>query len=448
LAVALLLLPVYGIPEKSNFRKERGTMERKSFLKQFRFILPIGLAILLISSPTGAQNLYSVDLVDPNYIEVADDHVLPLQLDGDDECVEVSLPFKFTFYKVAYTRAYVSTNGYLNFLAANSDYYNVSIPTTAIPNAAIYALWDDLVVNPAKASLRAELLGAAPNRQFVIEWRNVAFRDAPSLPPIDFEIVLHENGVILLQYRKIDNDRKRGKYATVGIEDETGISGVLFLCNQASIEEGENGEYAIRFAPSTSTKSVPVDIKPRACPNHLDVDSHGVLHAAILGTSDLDVKTIDPKTVTLGGVAVLSKQEDPLKMKTKKKVKLVASKLRHQGWILEDVGTPCEPYEGKTDPKQCNHLGRDGYLDIVLKFDTQAIADSLGDDVKDKEPITLQLRGQLLDGTEISGEDVVIIMKKGKGHAWGRGHDWHDRGHHRGHDKDRGHGHDKGHGHD
>ena len=107
-------------------------------------------------------------------------------------------------------------------------------------------------------------------------------------------------------------------------------------------------------------KSVPVDVKPRACPNHLNVDSHGVLHVAILGTSDLDVTTIDPKTVTLGGVPVLSKQQNPLK--TKKKIKLVASKLRHQGWILEDVGTPYEPFVGKTDPYQCNDLGPDGTL--------------------------------------------------------------------------------------
>ncbi len=47
-----------------------------------------------------------------------------------------------------------------------------------------------------------------------------------------------------------------------------------------------------------------------------------------------------------------------------------------------------------------------------LKFDTQAIAASLND-VEENEGITLQLRGNLRDGTEITGEDVVII-KGGK----------------------------------
>jgi hypothetical protein len=408
-------------------------MERKPFLKQFRFILPLGVAILLMSSPTSAQNLYSVDLVDASYI-VANDTELPLKK-GDDFYVEVPLPFPFTFYKVAYTRAYASTNGYLSFTGGNSNYYNTSLPNTAVPNGAIYAFWDDLFADN-NASVRTQLLGTTPNQRFVIEWRNFAFNGNIS-NRIDFEIVLHENGVILLQYRNIVNERQMGSSATVGIENETATSAVQFSCNKASIGPGQ---YAIRFAHLP--KPVPVDIKPRACPNRLDVDSHGVLHVAILGTSDLDVTTIDPKTVTMGGVAVLSEQQDPLK--TKKKIKLVASKLRHRGWILEDVGTPYEPFDGKIDPHQCNHLGPDGHLDIVLKFNTKEIVESLGD-VEDKEAITLQLRGQLLDGTEIRGEDVVIIMNKEKHHGPGRGHDWHDRGHHGGHDKDRGHGHDREH---
>ena len=374
-------------------------MQRKLFLKQFRFIFPIGLAILLISSPTSAQDIYSVDLVTPSYVEA--NTLLPLT--GDDNCLKVPLPFSFTFYKVAYTNAYVSTNGFLSFVKGYSSATNVSLPTTAIPNGAIYAFWDDLNVDPA-ASVRTELLGTAPNRRFVIEWRNVSFLGADFKKRVNFEIVLHENGVILLQYHNTANDgRQMGKSATVGVEDETGNSSVQFSYNQAAIGVGE---FAIRFAHLA--RSVPVDIKPGGCPNPLNVGSQGVLPVAILGTSDLDVTTIKPETVTLNGVLILSKQEDPLKMK--KKIKILVSKLSPLRSSLEDVGTPYEPFVGKIDPYQCNDLGPDGHLDLVFKFDTQAIAASLSD-VEDKEVITLQLRGQLLDGTEISGEDVVIIRK-------------------------------------
>jgi len=414
-------------------------MQKKTFLKQFGFILPIGLAILLISSPTCAEDIYSVDLVTPGYIEAGT--VLPLK--GDEGNMQVSIPFLFTFYKVGYARAYVSTNGFLSFTGSSFSYINTSLPTTAVPNGAIYAFWDDLLVD-SLASVRTQLLGATPNQQFVIEWRNVTFSNDTS-KRLDFEIVLQENGVILLQYRNIANDgRVMGNSATIGVENETGTSAVQFSFNRASIGVGSvgvssigAGQFAIRFAHLP--KSVPVDIMPRACPNRLNVDSHRVLHVAILGTPELDVTTIDPKTVTLAGVAVLSKQQDPLK--TKKKMKVVASKLYHQGWVLEDVGTPYEPFLGKTDRHQCNKLGPDGHLDIVFRFDTQAIAASLGD-VEDHEVITLQLRGQLLDGTEIVGEDVVVIRDEDRHHGRSRGHDWDDD---RGHDKDRDHGHDRDH---
>ena len=35
-------------------------------------------------------------------------------------------------------------------------------------------------------------------------------------------------------------------------------------------------------------------------------------------------------------------------------------------------------------------------------------------DVQDGEEVVLTLTGQLKDGTEIEGEDILIILKKGK----------------------------------
>ena len=283
-----------------------------------------------------AQEIYSVDLVTPSYVEA--NTLLPLA--GDDAYLEVPLPFSFTFYKVVYAHAYVSTNGYLSFIRGYSSATNVSLPRTAIPNGAIYAFWDDLLVDSA-ASVRTQLLGTAPNRRFVIEWHNVTFFGPDFKKRINFEIVLHENGVILLQYHNTANDgRERGNSATVGVEDETGNSAVQFSYNGPTLGVEE---YAIRFAQLT--RSVPVDIKPGGCPNPLNVGSQGVLPVAILGTSDLDVTTIKPETVTLNGVLTLSKQEDPLKMK--KKIKIPVSKLSPLRSSLEDVGPLTNPLLGK-----------------------------------------------------------------------------------------------------
>ena len=352
-------------------------MERKAFFKRVRFILPIFLFILLISSPIGAQTDYPMNVMTPSYIEAST--LLPLT--GDDASLQVPLPFPFTFYGVTYNQAYVTTNGYLNFPAGQSYFsYNRSIPRIDRPNGAIYAFWDDLYVD-GMASVLTEVRGSAPKRKFVVEWRNVTF-SANGIPDggnrIDFEIVLYETGAILLQYRNIDdNSRERAGSATIGVENATGDAAVQFSCNTAALG---TGEFAILFG--NLAKDVPVDIKPRSCPNALNLVRKDMLPVAILGTADFDVKTIDPTTVKLKGVA-------PLRWS-----------------FIKDVATPYEPFVGKTDIHQCNTLGPDGYLDLMLMFDTEEVAAAIGD----FDVVILELGGQLRDGTEIKGEDSALII--------------------------------------
>lgn len=135
--------------------------------------------------------------------------------------------------------------------------------------------------------------------------------------------------------------------------------------------------------------AVPVDIKPWSCPNPLSVTSRGVLAVAILATEDFDVTQVDPATVQLEGIA-------PLR------------------WAMEDVGTPFEPYIGKTDAYDCNDWGPDGFMDLTLKFSNQEVVAALGS-VTDGEVRVLRLTGNLLpefDGTPIVGEDVVVVVMK------------------------------------
>jgi subtilisin family serine protease len=189
----------------------------------------------------------------PNYLEAA--NVLPLT--GDDSSTQVALPFPFTFYGQTHNTAFVTTNGNLNFLALNSSFSNTSIPNTGAPNGAIYPFWDDMFVD-ASASVRTELLGVAPNRQFVIEWRNVHFF-GDSSRRVDFEVVLRENGQILTQYRNIASDgREQGNSATLGIENQTGTIGLQFSFNQPSIE---SPEFAVlyRLPPSGFVEGIVSD---------------------------------------------------------------------------------------------------------------------------------------------------------------------------------------------
>ncbi len=142
---------------------------------------------------------------------------------------------------------------------------------------------------------------------------------------------------------------------------------------------------------------VALDIKPQSCPNPLNLKSRGVLPVAILGTPDFDVGEIDPLEVRLVGVAALRSE-------------------------FEDVATPFEPFVGREDCLDCTEEGEDGFLDLTLKFDRQAVVSAIEDELAaagelplaDGDCAVLTLEGELFDGTAIVGEDVVRVQIKGK----------------------------------
>lgn len=141
-----------------------------------------------------------------------------------------------------------------------------------------------------------------------------------------------------------------------------------------------------------SAIEVSVDVKPAACPNQLNVASKGMLPVAIAGSKDLDVTTINPLTIQLAGVAP-------------------------NHYSYDDVTSPYSPMTGKEGAYACAEEGPDGYPDMVLTFDTQAIVAAMGE-VEDGGLSVLSLTGNLLEesgGTAITGEDVVSILKKAGG---------------------------------
>ena len=141
---------------------------------------------------------------------------------------------------------------------------------------------------------------------------------------------------------------------------------------------------------------VKLDIKPKSCPNPLNVKSKGVkgvkgvLPVAILGGTAygffLNVDSINVSTIRLEGVA-------PIR------------------WKIKDVATLVEDGECNCTTKK----GRDGFPDLVLKFDKQEIVEAIGP-VCDGDTVMLSLSegSRLLDGTWIHGGDCVIIKAKAK----------------------------------
>jgi hypothetical protein len=145
-----------------------------------------------------------------------------------------------------------------------------------------------------------------------------------------------------------------------------------------------------------TTTLIDVDIKPRSCPNPLNVKfkgyastagdsplgAGGALPVAILGTDELDVTTIDPATVQLAGV-------DPIR------------------WHISDVAAPVVDGE----PCECTTAGPDGYDDLTLKFNKSEIIAAIGA-VENGDVVELELIGKFYDGYPFIGSDCVLIRAK------------------------------------
>ncbi len=162
-----------------------------------------------------------------------------------------------------------------------------------------------------------------------------------------------------------------------------------------------------------------LDIKPRSCPNPLNVKSFdtparngkpkkgGVLPVAILGTGEFDVTDIDVSTLLLEGVA-------PIRLSLEDVATPVSGGELNDGTNLDPRSSKDFATSGANNGDcECTTAGPDGYMDLTLKFQKSEIVTALGS-VVTGDVIPLTLTGELLDGTPFESMDCVTIVG---GHA-------------------------------
>ncbi|MDR7383174.1 carboxypeptidase regulatory-like domain-containing protein [Promicromonospora iranensis] len=158
-------------------------------------------------------------------------------LTGDDAQTSLDLPFEFPFYGEGYDTAFVTSNGHVNFLAGSTSYANGSIPSSAVPNAALYPFWDDLNLD-ADAGLYTGTTTVDGEDAFVIEWRDVR-KYSPATDRLSFSVTLVADGTVIYGYGDVtDTDTAKGSSATIGIENESGTVGMEYSNNTPAVSAG------------------------------------------------------------------------------------------------------------------------------------------------------------------------------------------------------------------
>ncbi|MDH3680037.1 MAG: carboxypeptidase regulatory-like domain-containing protein [Acidimicrobiia bacterium] len=154
---------------------------------------------------------------------------------GDDIAGRLDLPFPFPFYSETYERLFFTTNGYVNFIDefSFSNFINTAIPSAAQPNAAIYALWQDLIVDD-ESRIDYASVEVRGRSVFVIEWENIARLGSDSR--LDMEVKLWEDGTIDLLYGEGVDELNGGAQATIGLENADATDAFQFSFRESILE--------------------------------------------------------------------------------------------------------------------------------------------------------------------------------------------------------------------
>lgn len=167
---------------------------------------------------------------------------------GDDSYGVIPSPFPIFFAGIGVTDLLVSSNGYLIPVAPR---FSSALPVNQpLPFSDVFTLvapfWDDLYLDPrTDQNVFWAVLGEAPNRELVIEWRNARHRScrADSTATVRFQVVFFEGkSEILFNYADTVFGGKcafadQGQSATVGIQVAPG-SATQFSFHAPNLSDG------------------------------------------------------------------------------------------------------------------------------------------------------------------------------------------------------------------
>jgi hypothetical protein len=181
---------------------------------------------------------------------------------GDDELATVTAPFPVQFGGGSFTQLYVSSNGTVSFTNAFDDFLNFDLPVNTFLNGnpqnspppvplrpvvtLVAPLWQDLYpVKGTNQNVFWAVTGAAPNRQLVVEWRNVRTFDCrgDSTANVTFEVVFSESSsnayfnYANTQFGGACSSQNFGQAAVIGIQVTQNL-GTQWGADQTSIVSG------------------------------------------------------------------------------------------------------------------------------------------------------------------------------------------------------------------
>lgn len=204
---------------------------------------------------------YTVSSTPVNYRTISGTN---LNLD-DDSSAQITSPFPIRFGGGSFTDLFVSSNGNLNFTGVFSEFSNAPIPSSLISNL-VAPFWDDLYALPGtNQNVFWQAMGTAPNRELVIEWRDVRhfMCYTTSTATVKFQVVFFEGtSDILFNYADTAvgggcTGADQGGSATVGVQVSSG-AGTQFSFNTQNVNDNMALLWTLQPPPSPTLSATPI----------------------------------------------------------------------------------------------------------------------------------------------------------------------------------------------
>jgi len=261
----------------------------------------------------------------PDTVPQNDPSNLVPRLSDDGSVSDLPIGFDFTFYGKTYNKLNLYFNGFITFgtwlpgPSSNTGFWQGGgIPVTSDPNNMIALAWTDWDASRTGGSISYGLVGDAPHRQFVIQFKNVL--EAGGNGKLTGQIVLAEGSNDITLFTTTMNITYSGHRVTQGIEDATGTLAQFdsALTPSGLVTPRVRGFFSlandvVRFSPATVNQppvvvppaNISVNTDPGVCTAAVSVgvatvndDADGSTVAGVRSDAPLALDAAYPKGLT------------------------------------------------------------------------------------------------------------------------------------------------------